>query len=96
MVRTEDKLIVLAKRVRAGRLADPAKIGAAADRILGDSGVRRCFQIRITGSHFDWGYDTQALSYDEALLEGRYVLSTSLSEDEASTTADIVRHYRAL
>jgi len=95
MARTEDKLIALSERVCAGRLADPAKIGAAADRILRDSGVGRCFQIRITGSHFDWGYDAEALSYDEDLLEGRYVLSTSLSEGEAST-ADIVRHYRAL
>ena len=41
--RTEDKLIALEARVRDGHLTDPAKIGAAADRILRDSGVARCF-----------------------------------------------------
>ena len=41
--RAEDGLIALEARVRAGKLVDPAKIGAAADRILRDSGVARCF-----------------------------------------------------
>src|ERR1019366_1706854 len=34
LARTEERLILLADRVRSGRLADPAQIGAAADRIL--------------------------------------------------------------
>lgn len=95
MARTKNRLIALAGRVRAGRLSDPMKIGAAADRILRDSGVGRCFVIQITGDHFDWGYDEEALSYVEDLLIGRYVLSTSLSEDQASTI-DTVRHCRVL
>ena len=34
-------------------------------------------------------------TYEERLLTGRYVLTTSLTAAEASTT-DVVRHYRML
>ncbi|MHB1988827.1 MAG: IS1634 family transposase [Acidimicrobiales bacterium] len=50
--RTEDRLIALAERVRSGRLVDPAKIGAAADRILRGDG--RCFRTTITTGVFSW------------------------------------------
>jgi hypothetical protein len=95
LARAEAKLIALAERVRAGRLVDPAKIGAAADRILRDSGVARCFSTTIRHGVFSWSFDDEALSYEENLLAGRYVLTTSLSEEQASTT-DIVRHYKML
>lgn len=93
--RTEEKLLALAERVRRGRLADPAKIGAAADRILRDSGVGRCFSIAIGQGVFHWDYDGAALDYEERLLAGRYVITTSLSPEEASTAA-VVRHYKML
>jgi transposase len=92
---TEDRLISLSERVRARRLADPAKIGAAADRILRDSGVGRCFKVRISTGSFSWDYDQEALAYEERLLAGRYVLSTSLTQERASS-AEVVRHYRSL
>ena len=41
LTRSEAKLIALAERVRAKRLVDAAKIGAAAQRILGPSPVSR-------------------------------------------------------
>jgi hypothetical protein len=50
--RVEDGLIALEARVRSGRLADPAKIGAAADRILRDSRVGRCFVTSVKKGHF--------------------------------------------
>ena len=62
--RTEDLLMALADRVRQGRLVDPAKIGAAADRILRDSGVSRCFSTRITHGVFTWDYDEGAMDYE--------------------------------
>jgi len=93
--RTEDKLIALGERISAGRLVDPAKIGAAADRILRDSGVGRCFTTTIGQRRFSWDYNQKALRYETELLEGRYVLATSLEKKTASTT-DIVRHYKAL
>jgi transposase len=95
LTKTEDKLIALAERVSAGRLVDPAKIGAAADRILRDSGVGRCFTTTIGPKRFAWEYDQAALRYETEFLEGRYVLATSLDNKTASS-ADIVRHYKAL
>lgn len=93
--RTEDKLIALAERVAAGQLSDPAKIGAAADRILVASNMARCFTTAIRKGSFSWDYDQEALDYEVYDLAGRYVLTTSLAQDQAST-ADVVRHYRTL
>jgi transposase len=93
--RTEERLIALSERVRAGRLADPAKIGAAADRILRESGLGRCFEVTVRERFFTWDYDAAAITYEEELLAGRYVLTTSLSIETASTVS-VVRHYLAL
>ena len=92
---TEDGLIALAERVRKGRLVDPAKIGAAADRILRDSGVSRCFSTKIARGVFTWDYDEKAMDYEEKLLAGRYVITTSLDQKTASTS-QVVAHYKAL
>jgi len=46
VARVEDELIALANGVREGRLTGPAKIGAATNRVLRDSGVARCFRRR--------------------------------------------------
>jgi transposase len=95
LARTEDQLIALANRVRAGKLVDPAKIGGAADRILRDSGVARCFTTTITAGHFVWAHDQGGLDYEQRLLEGRYVVTTSLTPAQASTI-DVVGHYHSL
>jgi hypothetical protein len=92
--RTSDKLRALEARVRAGSLVDPAKIGRAAQRILGDSGVARLFDVEITRGLFLWHYRDAALDYEEALA-GRYVLLTSLTSAQAST-AQVVMAYRRL
>lgn len=93
--RTENQLIALTERVNAKRLTDPAKIGAAAGRILSASPLARCFTTSITHGRFTWGYDSAAIDYEERLLAGRYVLTTSLSPAEAST-AEVVAHYQSL
>jgi len=92
---TETQLIALAERVRNKRLTDPAKIGAAAQRILGPSPVSRCFTTSIGDGRFNWDYNADAVDYEERLLAGRYVLSTSLSAQQAST-AEVVAHYQSL
>ena len=93
--RIEDGLIALEQRVRSGRLTDPAKIGAAADRVLRSSPVGRCFVVNIKKGLFSWDFDEKARRYDEELLCGRYVITTSLSASEASV-AQVVRYYRSL
>lgn len=95
LARTEDHLIALTNRVRAGKLKDPAKIGAAADRILRDCGVGRCFTTTIVAGQFTWNHNDEALDYESRLLAGRYVITTSLTPTQADTT-EVVRHYQSL
>ena len=95
LARTEVKLIALADRVRARGLVDPAKIGAAADRILRDSGVASCFSTTISHGVFSWSFNEESLAFEQDLLAGRYVLCTSLDAKTASAT-DVVRHYKML
>ena len=94
MARTEEALRALERRVRDGKLVDAAKIGRAAQRILGESGVGRLFDVEMGKGKFLWHYDEDAMAY-EAMLAGRYVLTTSLTIAEASTAA-VVRSYRQL
>ena len=90
----EAELLALERRVRDGRLKDPAKIGRAAQRILGSSGVGRLFDVEIAAGRFIYHYNEDALAYEE-LLAGRYVLTTSLTAAQAST-AQVVAAYRQL
>jgi hypothetical protein len=53
--RIKDGLIAIEERLRAERLVDPAKIGAAADRALRSSPVGRCFVVTIRKGSFSWG-----------------------------------------
>jgi hypothetical protein len=94
VVRTEAKLLALERRVRDGELVDAAKIGRAAQRILGASPVARLFDVEIARGRFLYHYDEGAFAYEE-LLAGRYVLLTSLNRTEAST-ARVVESYRQL
>ena len=93
--KVEDGLIALEARVRSGRLTDPAKIGAVADRVLRDSGVGRCFTTTVKRGHFSWDFDEKARRYDEELLCGRYVITTSLDASEVGC-AQVLRYYRSL
>lgn len=94
VTRTEAELLALERRVRDGRLVDPAKIGRAAQRILGDSPVARLFDVEVDHGHFLYHYDEAAFVYED-LLAGRYVLTTSLTPTQAGT-AQVVAAYRQL
>ncbi len=95
VARAEAELLALERRVRDGRLKDPAKIGRAAQRILGSSGgVGRLFDLEIRPGRFTYHYNEDALAYEE-LLAGRYVLTTSLAPAQATTT-QVVAAYRQL
>ncbi len=90
----EAELLALERRVREGRIKDPAKIGRAAQRILGSGGVGRLFDVEIAQGRFPYHYNEDALAHEE-LLAGRYVLTTSLTPAQASTTQVVVA-YRQL
>ena len=94
VARAEAELLALERRVRDGRLKDPAKIGRAAQRILGSTGVGRLFDLEIGPGRFTYHYNENALAHEE-LLAGRYVLTTSLAPAQATTT-QVVAAYRQL
>jgi hypothetical protein len=83
VARTETDLLALEQRVRDGKLTDPAKIGRAAQRILGASGVARLFDVDIAQGRFIYHYNEAAFDH-ETRLAGRYVLTTSLPAAHAS------------
>jgi hypothetical protein len=96
LTRTENELVALTDRVEnTKKFGDPAKIGAAAERILARSPVRNCFVTTIGPGTFTWRHDKTALDYEQRLLAGRYVLTTSLTVTQAST-GEIVAHYQSL
>ncbi len=90
----ETRLLALERRVRAGGVKDPAKIGRAAQRILNTGRVARLFDLEIGPGRFLYHYNEDNHAY-EKLLAGRYVLTTSLTPAQADTT-QIVTAYRQL
>jgi len=92
---TETKLLTLEHRVRDGRLKDPAKIGRATQRILGGSAAARLFDVDIAEGRFLYHYNKDAFDHED-LLAGRYVLTTSLTVDQASTTRIVVAYRQLL
>ena len=94
IAKTEGEFLALEARVRAGRLSDEKAIARAAQRILDRSAVARLFDIEIGPGRFIYHYDEPAHAYEE-LLAGRYVLTTSLDTQHASTE-QIVVAYRQL
>jgi hypothetical protein len=94
VARTEAKLVALEWRVRDGHLTDAGKIGRAAQRILGPSGVGRLFDVEIGPGRFLYHYNDAAFAYEDTLA-GHYVLTTSLTAVEASTT-QVVSAYQQL
>lgn len=95
VARTSKELRALELRVGAERLKDKAKIAAAASRILSESGVARLFDVEIGEGRFLYHYDEAALDYEEKLLAGRWVVTTSLTPEQASA-GEIVVAYRRL
>ncbi len=90
----ETRLLALERRVRAGGVKDPAKIGRAAQRILNTGRVARLFDLEIGPGRFVYRYNEDNHAY-EKLLAGRYVLTTSLTPAQADTT-QVVAAYRQL
>ena len=90
----EAKLRALERRVRAGRLKDPTKIGAAAQRILGSGSAGQLFDVEIGTGRFLYHYNEDAHAYQQ-LRAARWMLTTSLTPTQANT-AQIVDYYRQL
>jgi transposase len=92
MDRVREKLEKLRKRVQAGKLADAAKIGAAAERIMQAHHGYRYYRWRVDQGRFSFEEDPVRLE-QEKRIEGKYLIATS----EAGLGAlDAVRMYKEL
>jgi transposase len=93
MKRTKKQLQSIAAMVKAGRLKDPAKIGARAGRALSSNHGHRYYSWKVTSpGHFDFYEDQEKLAA-EMLHEGKYVLKT---DDKELTAVEAVCCYKQL
>src|ERR1019366_9407868 len=71
-------------------------VGDLGRKATGDTGgVGRCFRTTVRKGVFSWDFDEKVRRYDEELLCGHYVITTSLDKDEVPA-AQVVRYYRSL
>jgi transposase len=84
MERVREKLLRVQKRVVDGRLKDPAKIGAAAERALRAHQGQRYFAWELSEGNFKF-FEHPVHFEREKRLEGRYVIGTSEKSLDALT-----------
>jgi transposase len=94
MERAREKLEKLKERVAAGRLKQPEKIGAAAERIMQRHHGYRYFAWKICNGTFEF-FESKTHLEKEKRIEGKYVVATSESE-EALSVLDAVVLYKDL
>jgi transposase len=92
MERVRARLVKLERRVAAGRLKAPAKIGAAAARILGDNHGHRYYDWSCTDGAFRF-FEHPVHFPREQAYEGKYVIQT---EEPDLSARDAVRLYKEL
>ena len=93
---TEKKLdeIVAATQRTKRPLRGEQKIALKVGKLLGRSKVSKHFQLRIEEDHFSWERNQGNIDR-EAMLDGVYVIRTSLSA-EKSSNEETVRRYKSL
>jgi len=84
MERARQKLLGVQKRVAQGKLKDPAKIGAAAQRAMQAHKGSRYFEWELRDGVFEF-FEHPVHFEREKRLEGRYVIATSEKNIDALT-----------
>jgi transposase len=93
MDRVGQALEKIARAVSAGRLKDPAKIGARAERAVAANHGKRYFSYAVGGEgQFTFEQDAEKMRAELA-REGRYILK---SDDPDLTAVDAVETYKEL
>jgi transposase len=93
MARVRVGLENLQKRVAAGRLKDPAKIGAAAQRVLTRNHGHRYYAWQLTPKG-EFQFDEHPVNLPrEKKYEGKYLIQTDQTD---MTPQDAVAHYKEL
>jgi transposase len=93
MQRGKEQLQKVAAAVKKGRLKDPAKIGARANRALSNNHGYRYYSWQVRGpGQFHFFEDAEKLDA-EMLHEGKYILKT---DDRQITATEAVAAYKQL
>jgi transposase len=92
MARVRAQLEALERRIAAGKLTDPAQIGAAAARVLTRWHGHRYYDWAYTDGRFRFFEHPVHLKREEA-YEGKYVIQT---EEPQLTAVEAVQIYKAL
>jgi transposase len=92
MERTREDLQKLQKRVAAGKLKQPEKIGAAAERALQRNHGYRYYCWDIHQGSFRYFENTEGLEREKG-IEGRYLIATS---ETALSVLEVVAIYKEL
>jgi transposase len=92
MDRTRQALEKLQRRVAAGKLKQPAKIGVAAERLLQRNHGYRYYSWSLERGTFRYFENAKSLG-DEQRIEGKYVIATS---ESALGVREIVAIYKDL
>jgi transposase len=95
MERTREKLEKLRKRVAAGKLVEPSKIGAAAERVLGAHHGYRYYTWQLRQGAFEFSEDAGHLTREER-LEGKYVIATGEKDLEAPDAVGMYKDFSDL
>jgi transposase len=91
---TERDLTQIAGRVQKGTLQGSDQIGLAVGPAIKRYKMRKHFDLQITDQDFTFKRKTEQID-NEAALDGIYILRTSLTEEELSSS-DVVRSYKNL
>jgi transposase len=92
MERTRQALEKLRARVAAGKLKQPERIGAAAERLLQRNKGYRYYKWEIDGGVFRYSEDEEGLASEQG-IEGKYVIATS---ESGLGVLDVVSIYKDL
>ena len=92
MERTRQALEKLQGRVAAGKLKQPAKVGAAAERLLQRNHGYRYYSWSLERGSFRYFESTKGLANEQG-IEGKYVIATS---ESALSVLDVVAIYKEL
>ena len=92
MERTRQALEKLQERVAAGKLKQPAKIGAAAERLLQRNHGYRYYSWSFERGSFRYFENTKGLASEQG-IEGKYVIAAS---ESALSVLEVVALYKEL
>lgn len=92
MLKVQDALEALKKRVAQGKLKAPEKIGAAAARVLARNHGTRYYDWRLQDGKFEYFEHPVNLAQEKA-LEGKYLIQT---EEPSFSALDAVAIYKEL